>query len=185
VLIVASGPSGASLTIPETVKVIAVNGAIDGLARADYWFTLDPSPVNCARMQAPKPGTTYLCACGPQQAMTQRKTSTIFLKRTPGRGISTKPDQIFSGNSGFGALQVAFLLGAKRIGIIGVDANEEPYWHGPGQSKSLKQLPNTFASAVPQLMRTGVEVRLGTIYDVPRVTCFPKMKPAEVIEWLL
>lgn len=182
-LIIASGPSGAGLVIPDGLPVMAVNGAIDGLPRADYWFTLDPSPVNKARMAAPKPGTSYLCATGVQMAG-RIEPHVVFLRRKPGRGLSVLPDTIYTGNSGFGALQVGVFLGAKRIGLIGIDATDDNYWHGPGKSKSLINLPTAFAAALPQLMRKGVEVRVGSIFDKPRLKCFPAMTPSEVIQWL-
>lgn len=185
ILIVASGPSAANLVIPDSLPVIAVNGAIDGLARADYWFTLDPSPANRKRMDNPKPGTSYLVASSPQMVSQAKGAHLTFLHRTPGRGISTKPDSVMSGNSAFGALQVAVLLGAKRIGLVGVDATQDGYWHGPGQSRSLVNLPAMFSCAMPQLLRANIEVRLGTTYDRPRVTCFAPVHPTDLMEWLM
>lgn len=183
-LIIASGPSAGGLVFPDVLPVMAVNGAIDGLKRADYWFTLDPSQGNRARMEKPKQGTTYLCAAGPQQALNVKGSQIIFLRRLPGRGISEKPDSVMTGNSAFGALQVAVLLGAKKIGLVGVDATKDEYWHGPGRSKSLEQLPAMMSCALPQLMRKGIEVRLGSVYDKPRVTCFRAMSPPDLVEWL-
>lgn len=45
-VIVASGPSAAGFVPPDDVTVIAVNGAISWLERADYWFSLDASAAN-------------------------------------------------------------------------------------------------------------------------------------------
>jgi hypothetical protein len=49
-VIVASGPSARGFEPPDGLPVIAVNGAIDWLPRADYWFSLDPSPANVERL---------------------------------------------------------------------------------------------------------------------------------------
>src|SRR5690625_6146914 len=53
VIIVASGPSVRAVPRDDILSsgavVIAVNGAIDWLGRADYWFTLDPSQINQVR----------------------------------------------------------------------------------------------------------------------------------------
>lgn len=50
VIIVGSGPSAANFVAPRGVPIIAVNGAIDWLNRASYFFTLDPSPDNMRRV---------------------------------------------------------------------------------------------------------------------------------------
>lgn len=50
-IIVASGPSARGFVPPSDCKVIAVNGAVDWLERADYFFSLDPSAENLQRVK--------------------------------------------------------------------------------------------------------------------------------------
>lgn len=185
-LIVASGPSGGALPVlPDDLPIMAVAGAITGLARADYWFTLDLSDRNRALLKAPVPNTRYIIGCHAQRMLQwSNKPHVWCVKNAPGRGIAESSDMIRTGNSAFGAMQVAVHLGAKRIGLIGVDANNEPHWHGDTKSKSLAGLPAMFSCALPQLQKRGIEVRLGTIYDKPNVTCFKAETPQSLLEWL-
>ena len=64
-IIVADGPSAKGFVPPDGIDIIAVNGAIEWLQRADYWFTLDPSPVNYDRMRRvnrnPDRDSRYCC----------------------------------------------------------------------------------------------------------------------------
>src|SRR5690606_30186176 len=64
-VIVGSGPSAEGFTPPEDVTVIAVNGAIDWLPRADYWFSLDASEANQRRFrQREQHPDTHYAVCG-------------------------------------------------------------------------------------------------------------------------
>jgi hypothetical protein len=147
--------------------------------------TLDLSERNRALLAWPKPGTRYIIGCHAQRMLQwSHKPHVWCVKNAPGRGIAESSDMIRTGNSAFGALQVAIHLGATKIGLIGVDANNEPHWHGDTRSKSLAGLPAMFSCAVPQLQKKGIEVRLGTIYDKPNVTCFKSQTPEELLEWL-
>src|SRR5690606_32319342 len=114
VIVAASGPSILALTPDQVLSagavVIAVNGSIDWLGRADYWFTLDPSQINLVRMRNRAHGCKYV-ACGPSHF--QPPAGVIRLKRNEGHlfgkarapgGLSESPNAINTGNSAFGAL---------------------------------------------------------------------------------
>ncbi len=64
VIIVGSGPSAANFVAPRGVPIIAVNGAIDWLNRASYFFTLDPSPDNMRRVGRDSPSPWCLLLHG-------------------------------------------------------------------------------------------------------------------------
>lgn len=191
VIVAASGPSIAAVT-PEQVLsdgavVIAVNGAIDWLGRADYWFTLDPSQINTVRARHRVEGCRYVMAlpriarCPDGVTRLLRLEGKLFGKaRAPG-GLSRDHGAINTGNSGFGALNLAYHMRPKKILLLGVDARQERRVDG-GMPRSLEHLPALFASAVPQLKSAGIEVVNGS--PDSEVTCFPRMTPREAMQWL-
>jgi len=168
-VIVGNGPSAAGYTPPDDVTVIAVNGAIDWLPRADYWFTLDPSPENMVRMRERKPNTVYYCANeGNQESprgvmrldrVSQKGGREPFEKDTPEwylwrwggmLGLSEDSRKIHSGNSAYGALGLAYHLGAKKVLLVGVDGTQEPKLDGK-IPRNLSHLPILFESAKGQI----------------------------------
>ncbi len=192
VAVVGSGPSLRDIAPNEIVRcgatVIAVNGAIDWLGSAHYWFTLDPSQVNMVRMRNPVEGCQYV-ACGPGHIrfpMWVKRLSRITgdqwgKARAPG-GLSEDPAAINTGNSGFGALNLAYHMRPKKVALLGVDGRQVRRIDG-GMPRTLAHLPELFASAAPQLRAAGVQVANGS--PDSEVTCFPRMSPREALQWLL
>ena len=94
-------------------------------------------------------------------------------------GLSATPGLIHTGgNSGFQALNLAALLGARRILLLGYDmkiaANGASHWHGDhpdGIRSGYKNWLPVFARAVPDLARAGLEVINCTPDSA--LTCFP------------
>ena len=198
VLVLASGPSAAIAAGWDAhpgVPVIAVNGAIDTLRFVpDYWFTLDPSEANRARLAQPRPGTYRYLAVDPDHGPGARRermrhdfhaTGAHLLMRRICQNNVRDPRVIHAGNSGRGGLQLALhmvngLVGA-RVGVLGVDGTGDDYWHAPGQrSGDLTALPDM----VRRIRLYGAEILFG---DCPgsRIIGQRKRAPAEVMEWLL
>lgn len=192
VIIVASGPSAKHFVPPPNVTVIAVNGVIDWIARADYWFTLDPSKLNMQRMAMPRKGVKY-CAAVPQgyplpshvntylrvsqQGLEprQRHTPSWWLWRWGAVvGLNKQAGCINTGNSAYGAVNLAYHLGAKKIMLVGVDASQHPRIEG-GTPNNLSHLPLLFSSLRDEL---------------PIVNCgnmqsnLPKMSIEQGLAWL-
>jgi hypothetical protein len=204
VAIVATGPSlkGVDLTMPDAVAVIAVNAAILHLpAPPRFWFTLDPSQNNRAIMQTAKdrPETEFYAAVpeelGSPDAATwwyrwelEERVHWLRWLRGPHpkgakAGLSVDPAAIHCGNSAYGALGLAYLMGARRIALLGVDANSNRYaWNPNARCGDLQHVPWLFASARQQLQEAGVEVVVGS--PESRVECWPRMAPRQALEWL-
>jgi len=199
VAIVASGPSARGLRLPEGVTILAVNGAIDWLDRADYWFTLDPSEANWSRMHHQRPGVLYVAAV-PDNFGTRAAETVVmqrpaldgvrYLHRIAGDGYGSlrcKPGLcedtggVHTGNSAYGALGLAFHFGARRIALFGVDASPDPRIEG-GLPGGLHHLPELFSSTLSQLRAAGVMVVNGSPNS--RVEAFPRMTPAAAAKWL-
>lgn len=167
-VIVASGPSAKNFTPPDDVTVIAVNGAIDWLARADIFFTLDPSPENIQRIANKREGVEYFCALPvdcPQsidaniverfaargEEPTKKRSPQWWLWRWSAvLGLSETPGVINTGNSVYGALGLAYHIGAEKVALVGVDANSNERIDG-GVPNNLSHLPLLFESAMDQI----------------------------------
>lgn len=198
VLIVASGPSAADFqysALPKSVKIIAVNGAIDWLPRADYWFTLDPSPENTRRMLNRREGTQYFAVSDgilPDEVSRLGRVSEQgdqpehlyspewwFWRWSCKAGLSECASEIHTGNSAYGALGLAYHMQPDKIGLIGVDATKDERIGG-GYCRDLSHLPLLFSSAIPQIESAGIEVA-----NAGNLDCFQKMTPSELLNWLI
>lgn len=189
VAIVATGSSlkGVDLVFGNDVAVIAVNAAINHLRRTDYWFTLDPSPDNQDIMRKPIRGVTYYAAL--PDSFTSVPGNVRVLQRVSGTGhgrYMTKgglsPDKraIHTGNSAWGALQLAVHLGATRIALFGVDG-AGPYHYG-GRPRELGMMPALFASALGELTTRKVSVVNGS--PDSEVRAFTLLTPEEAMKWI-
>lgn len=167
VVIVASGPSAKGFVPPAGVTVIAVNGAIDWLRRADYFFTLDPSQANMQRMRCQRVGVKYCYAyehvlpvgnaefyeriSGCEFISPQPYTPQWWCNRWRCKlGLSDRVGQINTGNSAYGALGLAYHLGAEKVALVGVDASSLMRIEG-GHPNNLSHLPLLFESAMGQV----------------------------------
>jgi hypothetical protein len=196
VAILGSGPSliGFDLAQLRGLDVIAVNRSILHLPHSPrFWFTMDTSDSNRDIMAKAGHGpTTYYAAVYPHYGQRPGKDppepGVHYLKRIHGTGpkvsrdgLSTDPTGIHTGNSAYGALGLAFLMGARRIALLGVDGTKGYAWsgRGPGDLSHLKWL---FSTAVDQLAAAGVKVVVGSPEST--VDCWPRMTPGEAVEWL-
>lgn len=193
VIVVGSAPSllevDPSDITDSGATVIAINGAIKWLKKADYWFTLDPARSMLAIMQNQVAGCHYV-ACGgvgfkAPQGVTQlvRNEGTNFGWCRAVKGLSEDSGSINTGNSGYGGLGLAYHLKPKKILLLGIDASNAQQVDGeyPGKDK-LSHLPELFATAVEQLDAAGIEVVAGSLNS--NVICFPRMSVKEGLAWL-
>lgn len=174
-IIVASGPSAAGFLPPPKIPVIAVNGVIQWIARADYWFTLDGTAKNRRRARNPRRGTKYLAALPERYPMPSHVLRMDRVSAGPTPGLSVVPGVIHSGNSAFGALGLAYHLGASKVILIGVDGTDKRRVEG-GRSGDLSHLPALFESAIGQIEM----VNCGAL-DAPLI---PKMSIKDALEWV-
>lgn len=219
VVVCGQGPSWADVDTEQLRKTIAsgavpifVNGAVDSAGplidyrlpedQPAYWFTLDPSLENLARMASPFTRISYLAAVPEdyeqrfpihQHVSYLRRVvrenpdpgSAPFAERVLSQivgGLSEDPGAVHTGNSGFGALGLAYLMRARRVVLLGIDGRGHRRWDGT-ENQSLDHLPDLFAGAVEQLKARGVEVVNGC--PTSAVTCFPKMSAEEALAWVM
>ena len=173
-VIVASGPSARGFTPPPGMTVIAVNGAIEWLPRADYFFTLDWADINMKRLRERRKGVRYCAAFPLNRWMLDQDIR--FFHRISGKypaeprpigspewwcwrleahpGLCEDKGSIATGNSAYGALGLAYHLGFRDVALIGVDATADMRVEG-GHSRNLSHLPLLFQSALAQVRVTS------------------------------
>ncbi|NIQ01582.1 MAG: norphogenetic protein [Nitrospinaceae bacterium] len=201
ILILASGPSARKIDfdlLPADVQIMGVNGTVHWAPRLDYWFTLDRCSKNKMRFQNRRQGVRYFAALPagihvppgvtrlnrvsltgrngafPTPATARRGTPEWWFwwwSATP--TLSEVPGTIHTGNSAWGALQLAVQLGYREIYLAGVDGTQDRRVEG-GRPNNLSHLPLLFISALPQLERLGA--RVINLSMNSRVECFEKIE---------
>lgn len=205
ILIVADGPSSnpnqeynyKDLIENTAVRTIAVNGAIElrGMdVMTDTWFTLDPSEANMRRMSRRMPGVNYYCACPPEFNLPhwvhrKERIATSWAEDHPAPywikrwsctlGLQEDSEKISTGNSAYGALNLAYHMRPKVIYLLGVDGVQKERASG-GMPNDLSHLPFLFASATPQLYRAGIAVI--NLSQESAIDCFEKKTIKEVLD---
>lgn len=208
VIIVCTGPSLKNFNF-ENLRgkgyIIAVNDAGKYVPFADAWFTLDPWGCGLAGSQFPKNFQGDLYAAVPDDYATAQAKShdhkvhpnpTInYLHRIPFHtvndykpydylswGLSDDRSCINTGNSGYGALNLAYHMNPKRIVLLGIDASNGYFFDEGKYTKSLGHLPMIFRSTLPQLKEKNIEVWNGSQYS--RVDCFQRCTLSVVLKKL-
>lgn len=202
ILIVGTGPSVEGVDIPTDLPahIIAVNGAIEWLPRADSFFSLDPSYYVRSLLQKRRDGTVYYVAVPEDYGQPDARvfshrrpadSGVVYLRRIVGSGLrgacyglSEEEDAIHTGNSLYGALGLAYLMRPKKIAILGLDGTQRNYaFRRDGPRLSFEHLPDLFASALPQMQACGIEIMNGSMKSLIR--CFPRCKGGGALEWLI
>lgn len=204
VVIVASGLSLKGFNFHRLLDrgyyVISVNGAGNVVPSSDAWITIDPWGLD--DKQLPKKKVKKLYAAVPEDFGTPFAKAQshqivapehiIYLKRVSVQngpvpdmqigvsGFPESPDQIVTGNSGYGALNLAYYLRPKKVLLLGIDAGSGYFYTTARSNRSLWFLPQLFASAVPQLRAAGIEVINGS--KDSRVKAFPRYGIQEALE---
>lgn len=112
------------------------------------------------------------------------------LKITGERGLEINPSGLRHGsNSGYQAINLAYLLGAKKIVLIGYDMKclgNRTHWHNNGKQPAVvfnvaleKSFLPHFESLVEPLAKAGVEVINANLDSA--LTCWPRVSLDEVL----
>jgi hypothetical protein len=192
VFLVGGGPSlrGFDFKKLKGRTVCAINDAVLHVPWADCLFSADQQWIaNREREILKFPGEKFLA--GPMPAE-DSELFPYYLKRERSAGLSEQPDTLnVRGCSGYAALNLAYLKGAKRIVLLGYDfRNPDAHWYSnyswmsvtnpsSGRSKMYLGWAQYFNETVNQLKQAGVEVLNASIKSA--VTAFPKVTLAEVL----
>lgn len=190
--------------------IICVNNVVFHIPRADYWITVDP-------MQQDKPqyalrhkvkGVYYFCA------YPDTKKSVFdaqFYKAVPGVHylerivpmdyedpkikdsyvLQEEKNKITTGDSCYGALGLAYHMGAREVIMLGVDAFGFGHWYdktdpynkgwGRGFKEYLDRIPLIYKQSVPQWKKRGAKIINGSRHS--RIDCFERMDPQEAFTY--
>jgi hypothetical protein len=204
VIIVASGRSLEGFDF-ERLRglgtIIAVNGAGSSVPFADMWFTLDPwglhgpqLPVNfrgqkyaavsedfgrdyavvAEHRKVPAPNITFL------HRLRQHNLAGVSSETAFKKGLSEDNSCINTGNSGYGALNLAYHLRPKKILLLGIDGGMGYFYTKDSSNRPLTYLPEMFDSSLPQLQEAGIEVINGSINSA--IKTFPRFTVSDALK---
>lgn len=176
VAIIGGGPSLRGFDLSQLYGrfiILAVNASIFDVPHADMGFTIDR---RAARIWWRKFCTTRfpICMATPDPWLVHfsgAPTPNIrFVRRVQGTALTNRNDRISAGGtSGFGALHLAFLKGARKITLFGFDymPSKDGVWHHNQHHygfhheqvrSNWAQWARNFDDAAPVLSAAGVEV---------------------------
>lgn len=184
VYLVGGGPSlsGFNLNVLSKRTVICVN---DGVLKLPWAYAVVSADIPWMQERekeiASFRGHKYLVATYP------RRHNATWLLKVRGPGLSGLPTEVnLGGSSGYAALNVAFLAGAKTIHLLGYDYYQPgSHWYGrypwsnSADEKLWQKWAEAYTTTLPQLNAAGV-----TVYNYSlnsRVTAFPKRSLAEIV----
>lgn len=186
ICIVADGPSAECLRdrpIPQSVYVIGVNHASIWLPRCNAYVTSSPDPRQRFVMQNKRPCVRYFAAVpanygsvfAPGDHAGPREDNVSFLTAT--EHMEDDPRTLAGCNSVYTALHLAMRMQARRVAIIGMDANDRPRVSGgrPAGLEFLPELMERFAGRC--------DVINGSVSS--RVEAFKRTTATSAIDWLL
>lgn len=181
--------------------IITVNDTGRYIPFADMWFTLDPWGLNGPQIPPNFQGKLY--AAVPEDYGTPTAQSAqhrvvpdsriTFLHRLRSHnkigvssetayklGLSEDTSCINTGNSGYGALNLAYHFRPKRILLLGIDGTIGYHYQSTKTNRPLTYLPIMFESAKPQLERAGIELINGSVNS--EITAYPRFAVDDAIK---
>lgn len=107
-----------------------------------------------------------------------------YLRRLRGDGFSDNPDAVVAPNSGYGALNLAYLRGAELVVLLGFDLTPGRCQTSsrPEQVREYPVWAKAFDSTLPQLQQRGVRV-LNASPD-SAITAYPRVSIDEALQEL-
>lgn len=201
IAVVGTGASlkNVKLYFKDHVKVIAVNQAVKILDHFDYWFTLDTSTTNRLLMKNQLHGAIYYAAVpldyGKNNARVaamrrEPETNIKYLRRISGTmfgrlraksSMPTSPGKIHTGNSGWGAFQLAYHMYPKKIALFGLDGFGN-YAYPGGKPTHLQPMKQLFASSCYQIEKRNIHVINGSPDSL--IDCYERISPIKAMDWI-
>lgn len=163
VYIVGGGPSlkGFDWNRLKGKKVIAINRAFEVLPFADVLYWTDSRFYRWYRSEINRfTGLKFTC-----RSFHDKPSDVTLLKANNAMTIDTRPSYISHGNnSGYGAINLAIKLGAKKIYLLGYDMHSTPnasHWHSGYESThrhDIYEKMMKYFDAIPkELERLNIE----------------------------
>lgn len=174
--------------------VITVNNSVKAVPFADAWFTLDPwglhgpqlpprdfkgkmyaaVPQDYGRRDArnphhrknPRAGIIFL------HRLISHNFSTVSSETAGALGLSEDPRCVSTGNSGYGAFNIAYHLKPRKILLLGLDGDIGYFYSDVERNRSLSEVPKLFNSTKVQMQKANIQVLNGS--KDSKITTFPR-----------
>lgn len=189
------------LKLKNLGHVICVNNSYKSVPFFNSWFTLDPHGLSTGQLPKNYQGKLY-CAV-PQDFGTPTAKSlphrviapknvtylhrlishndpTISSESAYVLGLSDDKRCISTGNSGYGALNLAYHMEPRKILILGMDGDLGYFYSDKECNRPLRFLPQMMESTIEQLQNKNIKVINGSKNSV--VTCFPRYEIEDAIK---
>ena len=160
------------------------------VADCDFLCSLDQTFVRRAHREITEyvaSGKGAYLIMPPNERSHEQIPGAAYAVRIRGKGMSCDPERVHGVNSGYGSLNLGYLMGATSIGLLGFDMNTPGHfhdgyeWSAPSQAERFyPQWAQQFDPVLPQLNEAGIEV---TNYVGPNgsgIKAFPT-KPLETL----
>jgi hypothetical protein len=206
VVILASGSSLKGFDLQRINRkdyfVITINNSVKAAPFADAWFTLDPWGIHGPQLPPRSfKGTKYVAVpqdFGRRYAKhpahrTRMPNDIIYLQRLLGNNLmeqssenafaltlSEDPRCISTGNSGYGAFNLAYHLKPSKILLLGLDGTVGYFYTDAERNRPLTHLPKMFNSTKTQMAQAGIQVINGSITS--KINTYPKFRLEEALE---
>jgi glycosyltransferase involved in cell wall biosynthesis len=181
-LVCGCGTSLRNIVSPERFPTIGVND-VGRLFDPDYLVVINP------RNQFSGDRFRYVEASNAQAVFTQLDLGIqhpnvvrFHLGKRGGTDVGNARTLPYTRNSPYVALCLAIYMGAKRVGLIGVDFTEHHFFAATGRhplAGELHQIDNEYGALAQSCRQRGVEI-LNLSVD-SRLTAFPKMSPERFV----
>lgn len=181
VLCIASGPSLDTDDIEYArgkCRVIAINNNYELAPWADILYACDLYWWDTYK------ATDFQGIKYTQDKAAAQKYNLNYIKSETGHGLSSAADKIHTGsNSGAQAINLAYLLGAKRILLTGYDMkiakSGATHWFGSHPNNTVSPYAK-FIQSFEQIAKQNLVEIINCTRDTA-LNCFPKMKIQEAI----
>lgn len=206
IIIVASGTSLENFDFSrinsDDYFVITMNDSVKSVLFADAWFTLDPWGLNGPQIP-PKEfkGKKYAAVphdFGRRDALNLKHQKTMpsditYLHRLISNNfvdvstegafsltLSEDPRCIATGNTGYGAFNLAYLMKPRKILLLGLDGTVGYFYTKKSRNRPLNHLPRMFNSTKAQIDRAGIEVINGS--ENSQILSYPRYSINKALE---
>lgn len=182
--------------------VIGINDSVQSIPFADAWFTLDPWGLNGPQLpKSPFKGKMYAGvpsdfgrsdAYSPKHRIRANGRIT-YLHRLISNNLmgqsselafslelSEDPRSVATGNSGYGAFNIAYHLKPEKILLLGLDGDVGYFYTDKNRNRPLTHLPKMFNSTKDQIERNGITVINGS--QKSTITTYPRYSIDEALE---
>jgi len=180
ILVCGCGVSLSQVVAPERFTTIGVND-VGRLLNPDYLLVINP------RTQFSGDRFRYVETSQAKALFTQLDLGIphphivrFRLGKRAGADLSDDNSLPYTRNSPYVAFCLALHMGARRIGLIGVDFTDHHFFAATGRhplAGDLAQINNEYTALAKTCRTMGVEVY--NLSEASRLTAFPKMSPAD------